>query len=158
MPQYLKEVTFHVTSHGGIVVLSCVTTLELSLIQPHSNFDLLPSSASLISSNADYPRQNKFQKNVKVSKPGQKRCSSKEQSSIVLPSQDYQGNQCVVQEDKDKPSKQECTAYDKNCQSTLCYDKNCQCVHMWPVKPAVKFSNMWSVEPAILQSSYKKKN
>ena len=30
--QCLKEVTFHVTSHGGSVLLSCVTTLELSLI------------------------------------------------------------------------------------------------------------------------------
>ena len=61
-------------------------------------------------------------------------------------------------EDKDNTSKWKCTAYDKNCQSTLCYDKNCQCVHMQPVKPAMKSSNMWSVEPAILQSSYKEKN
>ena len=30
----LKAVTFHVTSHEGSVVLSCATTLELSLIQP----------------------------------------------------------------------------------------------------------------------------
>ena len=37
--QCLKEMTFHVTSHEGSVVLSCVTTLELSLIQPHNNLD-----------------------------------------------------------------------------------------------------------------------
>ena len=29
---------------------------------------------------------------------------------------------------------------------------------MWPVKPTMKSSNMWSVEQAMLQSSYKKRN
>ena len=37
--QCLKEVTFHVTSHEGSVVLSCVTTLEFCLIQPCSNLE-----------------------------------------------------------------------------------------------------------------------
>ena len=83
--QCLQEVTFHVTSHEGSVVLSCVTTLELSLIHPHNNLDFIPSSASLISSKADYARKNKFQKNVKTSKPSQEVCSSKEQSHRVLP-------------------------------------------------------------------------
>ena len=63
-----------------------------------------------------------------------------------------------MQEDKDITSKWECTAYDKNCQSSLCYDMNCQCEHMQPMKPTMKSSNMWSVEPALLHSSYKKKN
>ena len=35
--QCLKELTFHVTSHEGSVVISCVTTPELSLIQLHNN-------------------------------------------------------------------------------------------------------------------------
>ena len=65
--QCLKQVTFHVTSHEGSVVLSCVTTLELCLMQPHSNLDSIPSSASLITSHADHPRKSK--KNMKVSKP-----------------------------------------------------------------------------------------
>ena len=60
--QCLKEVTFHVTGHEGSVVLSCVTTLELIVIQPCNNLDSIPSSASLISSKGDYPRWNKFQK------------------------------------------------------------------------------------------------
>ena len=103
-----------------------------------------------------------------TSKPSQEVCSNKEQSHIESTSNEYYVNQCVMYEDKDKTSMWGCTAYgkncqstlcyDKNCQSTLCYDKNCQCVHMQPVKPAVKSSNMQSVEPAILQSSYKKKN
>ena len=46
--QCLKEVTFHVTSHEGSVVLSCVTTLDLCLIQPCSNWTLFHLSASLI--------------------------------------------------------------------------------------------------------------
>ena len=69
--QCLKEVTSHVTCHEGIVVLSCVTTLELSLIQPHSNLNFVPPSASLISSKADHPRKNELQKNIKVSKPSE---------------------------------------------------------------------------------------
>ena len=91
--QCLKEITFHVTSHEGSVVLCCVTTLELSLIQPHKNLDYISSSAILISSNADHPRKNKFsknksQKNVQISKPSHEVCSSKEQSHAVLNSQE----------------------------------------------------------------------
>ena len=70
--QCLKELMFHVMNHEGSVVLSCVTTLELSLIQPHHNLDFIPSSANLISSNANHLRKKKFQKNIPVSKPGQK--------------------------------------------------------------------------------------
>ena len=52
----LMEISFQVTSHEGSVVLSCVTTLELDLIQPCNNLEnSIPSSASLISSKADYP-------------------------------------------------------------------------------------------------------
>ena len=52
--QCLQEVTFHVTSHEGSVVLSCATTLALSLIQPHTSLDCLPPSSSLICSSADH--------------------------------------------------------------------------------------------------------
>ena len=97
-----KEVTFHVTSHEGSVVLSCVTTLELSLIQLHDNFDFISSSASLISSNSDHPRKKRSPKNILVSKPSHNVCSSKGQSHIVLPSNEYQVNQCVVFADQDE--------------------------------------------------------
>ena len=110
--QSLKEVTFHATSHKGSVVLSCVTTLELSLIQPLCNLDFIPSSASLISNKADYPRKNKFQKK-NPSKSSQGVCSSNGQSHSVSTSEEYNVNQCVIQEDKDKTSKQECTAYER---------------------------------------------
>ena len=94
--QCLKEVIFLVTSHEGSVVLSHATTLELSLIQPHSNLNFITSSANLISSKVDYPRKNELQKNIKVSKPSKNVCSSKEQSPLVLPVQGYSVNQCVM--------------------------------------------------------------
>ena len=120
--------------HEGSVVLSCVTTLELSLIQPCNNLDYIPSSASLISSKADHPRK-KSQKNMQVSKPCHKACSSKEQSPAVLTSHYHNVNQCVIYEDQDETSKWECTAH----YISMCDDKNCEstkCVHMQPVKPA----------------------
>ena len=67
----LKQVTFQVTSHEGSVVLSCETSLGLSLIQPHSNLDQIPDSSSLICSNADHPMKRKFKKSVPVSKQSQ---------------------------------------------------------------------------------------
>ena len=102
--QCLKEVTFHVTSPEGSVILSCVTTLELSLIQPHNNLDFIPSSASLILGNADYPRKNRSKKDVQVSKPSQNMGSSKDQSQAASTSNEYYVNQCIVQEDQDKTS------------------------------------------------------
>ena len=83
--QCLQEVTFHVTSHEGSVVLSCVTTLALSLTYPHTSLDCLPSSASLISSSADHPMKTRSQMNVQVSKPCHTVCASMEQSPAVLP-------------------------------------------------------------------------
>ena len=38
----LKQVTFYVTSHEGNVVLSCKTSLRLSLKHPCSNLDQIP--------------------------------------------------------------------------------------------------------------------
>ena len=78
----LKEVTFHVTSHEGSVVLSRVTTLELCLIQPCSSLDSIPFSSSLITSNADQPRKSK--KNMQVSKPKKIVSSSKKTISQIV--------------------------------------------------------------------------
>ena len=128
--QCLKEETFCVTSHEGSVVSPCATTPELSLVQPCNNLNFIPSSASLISSHADHPRRKRSPKNMLVSKPSQNVSSSKEQSHAESISNEYYVNQCVIQEYKDKTSKWEYTAYDKNCQSTLCYDGNHQCVHV----------------------------
>ena len=64
----LQEVTFYVASNNSSVLLSCVTTLALGLIQPHTRLDYLPHGASLITSSADHPRKTKPQISVHVSK------------------------------------------------------------------------------------------
>ena len=102
--QSLEEVTFQVTSQEGSVVLSCVATLEPGLIQPHSDLENpIPTSASLTSSTANYPRKNRS----RVSKSKKSVSSSKEQSLELLHAQRHLVDQCVVQEIQDKTSKQE---------------------------------------------------
>ena len=53
-------------SDDGSVLLSCVITLALGLIQLHSRLDYLPPRASLISSSADHPKKTKAQVSVHV--------------------------------------------------------------------------------------------
>ena len=67
--QCLQEVTFHVASNNGSVVLSCATMLALSLIQPCTSLDYLPPCASLITRSDDHPMKTKSQMNMQVSKP-----------------------------------------------------------------------------------------
>ena len=64
----LQEVTFYVASNNGSVLLSCVTTLALGLIQPHTRLDYLPPRASLITSSADHPKRTKSKISVHVSR------------------------------------------------------------------------------------------
>ena len=66
--KHLLEVTFYVASKTGSVLLSCVATLALGLIQPHTRLDYLPPRASLITSSADHPKKTKSQINVHVSR------------------------------------------------------------------------------------------
>ena len=44
----LQEVTFHVTSREGSVIISCATSITLSLIHPHTKLDEMPEEGSLI--------------------------------------------------------------------------------------------------------------
>ena len=44
----LQEVTFQVTSHEGSVIISCATSIDLNLIQPHRDLDMVPEEGSLI--------------------------------------------------------------------------------------------------------------
>ena len=55
----LIEVTFYVAMNDGSVLLSCKTTLLLSLIQPRPRLDYLPPRASLITTSADHPKKTK---------------------------------------------------------------------------------------------------
>ena len=53
------EMTFHVASNEGSMLLSCNISLTLGLIQSRPSLDYLPPRASLITSNEDHPRKNK---------------------------------------------------------------------------------------------------
>ena len=58
---------FYVASKKGSVLLLCVRTLVLGLIQPHTRLDYLPLRANLITSSADHPKNTKSQISVHVS-------------------------------------------------------------------------------------------
>ena len=64
----LMEVPFQVTSHEGSVIVSCATSFELGLIQPHRDLDVIPESGSLIYSKADTLVEQKYKKSAPVSK------------------------------------------------------------------------------------------
>ena len=55
--KHLLEVTLYVASNNGSVLLSCVATLALGLIQPQNRLDYLPPRASLITGSADHPKK-----------------------------------------------------------------------------------------------------
>ena len=58
------EMTFHIASSEGSVLLSCNTSLHLGLIHHRSRLDYLPPWASLITSKEDHPRKTKLQVQV----------------------------------------------------------------------------------------------
>ena len=64
----LQEVTFCEASNNGSVLLFCVTTLALGLIQPHIRLNYLPPRVSLITSSADPPKKTKSKVSVHVSR------------------------------------------------------------------------------------------
>ena len=105
----LHEVTFQVTSHKGSVIVSCATSLELSLIHPHTNLDELPEEGSIICSKADMPKKKK-----------NKNCQSESIKGSVKPKKDMWS--VTKEENTDvwlpKPAR---LCRDKNCKSTRCY-------------------------------------
>ena len=60
------EMTFHVASNEGSVLLSCNTSLTLGLIQSRPRLDYLPPKASLITSNEDLQRKTKKPKYINM--------------------------------------------------------------------------------------------
>ena len=84
----LLEVTFYVASNNGSVLLSCVTTLALCLIQPCTRLDYLPTRASLITSSADHPKETKSKLNVDVSKKESKVSNHKDIVSTFITSKE----------------------------------------------------------------------
>ena len=60
----LTETIFYIASNEGSVLLSCITSLTLGLIQSRPRLDYLPPRVSLITSNVDHPRKIKAQVQV----------------------------------------------------------------------------------------------
>ena len=59
----LKKVTFQLVNHEGSVIVSCATSLDLELIQPHSElYTSVPDCRRLIFSSADHPKSTKIRR------------------------------------------------------------------------------------------------
>ena len=70
------EMTFHITSSKGSVLLSCNASLQLSLIHHRPRLNYLPPRASLITSKEDHPKSAKMHMQIQsqrliVDKEGQ---------------------------------------------------------------------------------------
>ena len=102
--RFLHEVTFQVTSHESSVIVSCATSLELSLIHSHTYLDAVPEEGSLICSKADMPNQKR-----------NKSCQAESIKGSVKPKKDMQSEKPAIN------SRNKIPRYlDKNCQA----DKN----------------------------------
>ena len=138
----LQEVTFHVTSHEGSVILSCATSIELGLIHLHIKLDEMPEECSLIYSKADMPKKQRNKSCQAESNMCSKKSKSQAQRSYDKNCQADRNNvkrSVTKKENTDvrltKPAIRR-LCRDKNCQSTRCYqnispkrlkyDKNCQ--------------------------------
>ena len=65
----LTEVSYQVVNHEGSVIVSCVTSIELGLIHPHSAPNSsIPDCGRLIYSTADHPNKYQNKKIEPVSK------------------------------------------------------------------------------------------
>ena len=60
----LTEITFHIASSKGSVLLSCNASLKLGLIHHRPRLDYLPPWTSLITSTEDHSRSTKTQVQV----------------------------------------------------------------------------------------------
>ena len=132
--KHLQEVTFQVTIHEVSVIISCATSLELGLIQPHRNLDVVSEKGSLIYSKADMPEKQKNKKSAPVNKLNESVMSSKMQSHTVSRIEEKEGVQCKKKRKLKQKCKQKCQAPSP----TLFNDNNCQAernVNMQPKKP-----------------------
>ena len=80
-----KEVTFQVVNHEGGVILSCATSIDFNLIQPHSELNSqVPNYGKLIYSCADDPGKHKYKK-MKSNVTMSDNASEREVQSLVEP-------------------------------------------------------------------------
>ena len=142
----LKEVTFQVVNHEGTVIVSCVTSLDLGLIQPHSELNASVPDCGRLIFGADHP--NKYQnKKIESSSSVSNNVYVREvQSPIESKVPETEVNQYVTQKVQDENKQQLCPAQ----ADTVLEDRKCQkvkSVHRWPQKP--KSCELQSRKPAI---------
>ena len=103
----LKEVTFQIVNHEGSVTVSCATSLNLGLIQPHSELNAsVPDCESLIFSIADHPNKYKYNKNESSLSVSNNVYTREVQFPTVLNVPETEVNQCVTQEVQDENKQQ----------------------------------------------------
>ena len=118
----LQEITFQVTSHEGSVIISCATSLELGLIQPHRNLDVVPEKDSLIYSKVDMPVKQKNKQSAPVNKLSDSVKSSKTQFHTVSRVEEKEVVQCINKKVEIKSKQQKCQAPSP----TVFNNMNCQ--------------------------------
>ena len=81
----LKEVAFHFVNHEGSVLVSCVTSIELGLIQPHSALNAsIPDCGKMIYNNAEHP--GKYNSKIKPASKLSDDVYAREVQSTKVPS------------------------------------------------------------------------
>ena len=103
--------------------MSCVTSLELGLIQLHSVFnDSVPDCGRLLYSEADHPNKCNY-KNIKSSSSVSDNASAIEVQSTIVPDvRTTEVNQCVTQMGQEKnklmqwPAQDDIVLQDRICQ------------------------------------------
>ena len=156
----LQEVTFQVTSHEGSVIITCATSLELGLIQPHRNLDVVPEKGSLIYSKAAMPVKQKNKKSAPVNKLSHSVKSSKMQSHTVSKVEEKEVVRCINKKVETKSKQQKC----QTPIHTVFNNKKCQAernVNMWPKKPKKDMQSNGSamlIQHKMLQKQKDEKN
>ena len=141
----LQEVTFHVTSHEGSVIVSCATSIALGLIHPHTNLDEVPEEGSLIYSKADMLKK---QRNKETQAENVHMQPKKPATDVPL-----KKHMPLQKEKKYDFSRSQPTKEDK----LICSDKNCQETKrpkkvksvMWSVTLEENTEDRWLTKPAI---------
>ena len=107
----LKEVTLQVVNHEGSVIVSCATSLDLGLIEPHGELNAsIPDCGRLLFSSADHP--DKYQsKKIESSSRVKDNVSAREVQSPIVPNvSETEVNQCVTQKGQDEHKQMQCPA------------------------------------------------
>ena len=143
----LQEVTFQVVNHEGSVIVSCVTSPDLGLIQPHGELNVsVPDCGRLTFSSVDHPNKYQNEKIESSSSVSDNVYGREVQYPIVSKVPETEVNQHVTQKIQNENKQHQCPAQT----DTVLQDRTCQKVknaYMRPQKP--KCCELQSRKPAI---------